>query len=106
MPAVTTGRQGRPYPVGIVPGVREDSPSGTTPPSAVLFDFHGTLVQVEDPGVWVREAAAACGGGLHPIAGAALADRVVAARPGGGPPPPPGPPPPAEGGGAGGPFEH
>jgi HAD superfamily hydrolase (TIGR01509 family) len=87
MPAVTTGRQGRPYPVGIVPGVREDSPSGTTPPSAVLFDFHGTLVQVEDPVVWVREAAAACGRDLDPIAVTALADRFVAAGRAGGPPP-------------------
>jgi HAD superfamily hydrolase (TIGR01509 family) len=87
MPAVTTGRQGRPYPVGIVPGVREDSPSGTTPPSAVLFDFHGTLVQVEDPVVWVREAAAACGRDLDPIAATALADRLVAAGRAGGPPP-------------------
>src|SRR2546423_3161544 len=87
MPAVTTGRQGRPYPVGIVPGVREDSPSGTTPPSAVLFDFHGTLVQVEDRGVGVRGAAAGGARALAPIGGTALADRLVAAGRAGGPPP-------------------
>jgi HAD superfamily hydrolase (TIGR01509 family) len=51
----------------------------------VLFDFHGTLVQVEDPVVWVREAAAACGRELDPIAATALADRLVAAGRAGGP---------------------
>jgi HAD superfamily hydrolase (TIGR01509 family) len=53
----------------------------------VLFDFHGTLVQVEDPVLWVREAAAACGRQLDPIAATALADRLVAAGRAGGPPP-------------------
>lgn len=53
----------------------------------MLFDFHGTLVQVEDPVVWVREAAAACGRELDPIAATALADRLVAAGRAGGPPP-------------------
>ena len=31
------------------------------PVDAVLFDFHGTLAQVEDPVAWVLAAAAACG---------------------------------------------
>jgi HAD superfamily hydrolase (TIGR01509 family) len=53
----------------------------------VLFDFHGTLVQVEDPVVWVREAAATCGRELDPITATALADRLVAAGRAGGPPP-------------------
>jgi HAD superfamily hydrolase (TIGR01509 family) len=51
----------------------------------VLFDFHGTLVQVEDPVVWVREAAAACGRELDRITATALADRLVAAGRAGGP---------------------
>jgi HAD superfamily hydrolase (TIGR01509 family) len=73
----------------MVPGVREDGRGepGSTPPSAVLFDFHGTLVQVEDAVVWVREAASSCGRQLEPIAATALADRLVAAGRAGGPPP-------------------
>jgi HAD superfamily hydrolase (TIGR01509 family) len=51
----------------------------------VLFDFHGTLVQVEDPVVWVQEAAAACGRNLDRITATALADRLVAAGRAGGP---------------------
>ncbi|GGL04034.1 HAD family hydrolase [Mangrovihabitans endophyticus] len=51
---------------------------------AVLFDFHGTLAQVEDPVVWVTSAAAACGRHLDRGAATALADRLVTAgRPGG-----------------------
>jgi len=67
--------------------VREDGRGepGNTPPSAVLFDFHGTLVQVEDPVVWVQEAAAACGRNLGRITATALADRLVAAGRAGGP---------------------
>jgi len=53
----------------------------------VLFDFHGTLVQVEDPVVWVQEAAAACGRQLDRIAATVLADRLVTAGRAGGPPP-------------------
>jgi HAD superfamily hydrolase (TIGR01509 family) len=39
------------------------APSGgsTRPIDAVLFDFHGTLCQVEDSLAWVRAAAAECG---------------------------------------------
>ena len=51
----------------------------------MLFDFHGTLVQVEDPVVWVQEAAAACGRNLGRITATALADRLVAAGRAGGP---------------------
>ncbi len=56
-------------------------------PSAVLFDFHGTLAQVEDPVLWVRAAAAACGRDLGRAAATALADRLVTAGRAGGPPP-------------------
>ena len=52
-------------------------PSRRRPVDAVLFDFHGTLAQVEDPVAWVLAAAAACGVDL---------DRVratVAGRPAG-----------------------
>jgi HAD superfamily hydrolase (TIGR01509 family) len=73
--------------IGIVPDVRHDGPPGTTPPSAVLFDFHGTLVQVEDPVEWVCAAAAACGRELTRPAATGLADRLVTAGRAGGPPP-------------------
>jgi HAD superfamily hydrolase (TIGR01549 family) len=51
----------------------------------VLFDFHGTLAQVEDPITWVRAAAAACGAAFDPLAATALADRLVTAGRAGGP---------------------
>ncbi|HKE65137.1 MAG TPA: HAD-IA family hydrolase [Micromonosporaceae bacterium] len=51
---------------------------------AVLFDFHGTLAQVEDPVTWVRAAAAECGVALDVGKATVLADRLVTAgRPGG-----------------------
>ncbi|MFB9236357.1 HAD family hydrolase [Plantactinospora siamensis] len=51
---------------------------------AVLFDFHGTLAQVEDPIGWVRAAAADRGVELDRARATALADRLVTAgRPGG-----------------------
>jgi HAD superfamily hydrolase (TIGR01509 family) len=53
----------------------------------VLFDFHGTLAQVEDPVVWVREAAAACGRELDRGTATVLADRLVTAGRAGGPAP-------------------
>ena len=68
-----------------MPTVEHEGPPGTTPPSAVLFDFHGTLAQVEDPVVWVREAAAACGRQLERATATALADRLVTAGRAGGP---------------------
>ncbi|MCU7726522.1 HAD-IA family hydrolase [Actinoplanes sp. KI2] len=51
---------------------------------AVLFDFHGTLAQVEDPIQWVQAAAVACGHELDRAKATMLADRLVmAGRPGG-----------------------
>lgn len=55
------------------------------PPHAVLFDFHGTLAQVEDPVHWVNAAAAECGVKLEPARATALADRLLAAGRAGGP---------------------
>jgi HAD superfamily hydrolase (TIGR01509 family) len=55
------------------------------PPHAVLFDFHGTLAQVESPVDWVTAAAGECGASLDPVRATALADRLVAAGRAGGP---------------------
>ncbi|MFC3744722.1 HAD family hydrolase [Paractinoplanes deccanensis] len=52
---------------------------------AVLFDFHGTLAQVEDPVTWVVAAAAACGHELDRGKATVLADRLVTAGRAGGP---------------------
>jgi HAD superfamily hydrolase (TIGR01509 family) len=52
---------------------------------AVLFDFHGTLAQVEDPVTGVVAAAAACGRELDRGRATALADRLVMAGRAGGP---------------------
>ncbi len=50
----------------------------------MLFTFHGTIAQVEDPVHWVRAAAADCGVDLDQMKATALADRLVTAgRPGG-----------------------
>ncbi|MEV4344701.1 HAD-IA family hydrolase [Actinoplanes sp. NPDC049596] len=54
---------------------------------AVLFDFHGTLAQVEDPVTWVVAAAAACGHTLERPKATILADRLVTAGRAGGPVP-------------------
>jgi HAD superfamily hydrolase (TIGR01509 family) len=54
---------------------------------AVLFDFHGTLAQVEDPVTWVIAAAAACGRELDRGRATVLADRLVMAGRAGGPVP-------------------
>lgn len=51
----------------------------------MLFDFHGTLAQVEDPVTWVVAAAAACGRHLDRGRATALADRLVMAGRAGGP---------------------
>jgi len=53
----------------------------------VLFDFHGTLAQVEDPVAWVLAAAAACGADLDRARATILADRLVTAGRAGGPKP-------------------
>ncbi|MFG3644856.1 HAD family hydrolase [Micromonospora sp. NPDC047762] len=70
----------------------QTSPPGTTerrasrrPVKAVLFDFHGTLAQVEDPQRWVSEAAAACGVTLDRVRATSLADRLLTAGRAGGP---------------------
>ncbi|WP_371687546.1 HAD family hydrolase [Micromonospora sp. KC721] len=55
------------------------------PVEAVLFDFHGTLAQVEEPHEWVRQAAAACGVTLERMRATVLADRLVTAGRAGGP---------------------
>jgi HAD superfamily hydrolase (TIGR01509 family) len=52
---------------------------------AVLFDFHGTLAQVEEPVAWVLAAAATCGAELDRGRATALADRLVMAGRAGGP---------------------
>ena len=52
---------------------------------AVLFDFHGTLAQVEDAVTWVIAAATACGTELSRTRATALADRLVMAGRAGGP---------------------
>jgi HAD superfamily hydrolase (TIGR01509 family) len=57
------------------------------PVDGVLFDFHGTIAQVESPVEWVNAAAAACGATLDPIRATSLADRLVAAGRAGGPKP-------------------
>jgi HAD superfamily hydrolase (TIGR01509 family) len=51
----------------------------------VLFDFHGTLAQVEDPVAWVHAAAAECGVTLPEPRATVLADRLVTAGRAGGP---------------------
>jgi HAD superfamily hydrolase (TIGR01549 family) len=52
---------------------------------AVLFDFHGTLAQVEEPVAWVLAAAASCGRELDRGRATILADRLVTAGRAGGP---------------------
>jgi HAD superfamily hydrolase (TIGR01509 family) len=71
----------------VVPDVAEstDHPPHPRPVDAVLFDFHGTLAQVEDPVTWVIAAAAACGRPLDRGPATALADRLVTAGRAGGP---------------------
>jgi HAD superfamily hydrolase (TIGR01509 family) len=53
----------------------------------VLFDFHGTIAQVEDPVEWVLAAAAECGASLDLMLATSLADRLVTAGRAGGPRP-------------------
>jgi HAD superfamily hydrolase (TIGR01509 family) len=83
---------GPPGPLGIVHGVPDAAESTDHPPhtsrrqvDAVLFDFHGTLAQVEDPVIWVTAAAAACGAALDRGRATVLADRLVTAGRAGGP---------------------
>jgi HAD superfamily hydrolase (TIGR01509 family) len=69
------------------PGSSRPDPSQPDPsrPEAVLFDFHGTLVQVEDAIAWVVAAAAECGVRLDRARATGLADRLVTAGRAGGP---------------------
>jgi HAD superfamily hydrolase (TIGR01509 family) len=53
----------------------------------VLFDFQGTIAQVEDPVEWVLAAASECGTTLDPLLATSLADRLVTAGRAGGPRP-------------------
>jgi HAD superfamily hydrolase (TIGR01509 family) len=75
--------------VGIVLGVHQDGLARPAPqrPSGVLFDFHGTLAQVEDAVAWVLAAAADRGRDLDRAAATVLADRLVTAGRAGGPKP-------------------
>jgi HAD superfamily hydrolase (TIGR01509 family) len=57
------------------------------PVEAVLFDFHGTLAQVEDAVEWVLAAALACGATLERARATVLADRLVTVGRAGGPVP-------------------
>jgi HAD superfamily hydrolase (TIGR01509 family) len=66
---------------------RKEPPPHPRPMEAVLFDFHGTLAQVEDPVDGVLAAATACGALLDPARATGLADRLVAAGWVGGPMP-------------------
>lgn len=52
---------------------------------AVLFDFHGTLAQVEDARDWVLAAATSCGVTLERMRATVLADRLLTAGRAGGP---------------------
>ena len=69
------------------PGEPTFNPPDARPIEAVLFDFHGTLAQVEDPIRWVTEAAATCGVCLDRGRATVLADRLVTAGRAGGPRP-------------------
>jgi HAD superfamily hydrolase (TIGR01509 family) len=79
--------------VGMVHGVPEEPanvpfvPQRRQPVEAVLFDFHGTIAQVEDAIEWVTAAAAACGTSLDRMLATSLADRLVTAGRAGGPRP-------------------
>ncbi|MFD0744255.1 HAD family hydrolase [Phytohabitans flavus] len=62
-----------------------DSRPTRSPLEAVLFDFHGTLAQVEDAIDWVVAAAEECGVALDRGRATVLADRLVTAGRAGGP---------------------
>jgi HAD superfamily hydrolase (TIGR01509 family) len=68
--------------VDAAPDPREVSRRRT---EAVLFDFHGTLAQVEDAREWVLAAAGACGVSLERMRATILADRLLTAGRAGGP---------------------
>jgi HAD superfamily hydrolase (TIGR01509 family) len=62
-------------------------PHQRQPVEAVLFDFHGTIAQVEDAVEWVVAAASDCGTSLDRVLATSLADRLVTAGRAGGPRP-------------------
>jgi HAD superfamily hydrolase (TIGR01509 family) len=72
-------------------GVPDDSEAPVPPPTgyprveAVLFDFHGTLAQVESPVARVLAAAAECGTTLDRGRATVLADRLTTVGLAGGP---------------------
>ncbi|MFG2102926.1 HAD family hydrolase [Micromonospora echinaurantiaca] len=70
-----------PAPVSAAAGPR----ASRRPVKAVLFDFHGTLAQVEEAREWVLAAAATCGVTLERARATALADRLLTAGRAGGP---------------------
>ena len=74
---------GSSVPLGNVHGV----PHAPRQVDAVLFDFHGTLAQVEEPVTWVVAAAAACGAQLDRGRATVLADQLLTAGRAGGPVP-------------------
>jgi HAD superfamily hydrolase (TIGR01509 family) len=80
----------------MVLGVPDSADSPPGPPGrpdprrlvdAVLFDFHGTLAQVEDSVAWVQQAALSCDVELDRGRATVLADRLVTAGRAGGPRP-------------------
>jgi HAD superfamily hydrolase (TIGR01509 family) len=71
----------------MVLGVPERESFARRPVDAVLLDFHGTIAQVEEPVVWVRAAAEACGVSLDRGRATVLADRLLTAGRAGGPRP-------------------
>lgn len=81
----------------MVHGVPDDSsppsptaksePAGCWPAQAVLFDFHGTLAQVESPVARVLAAASDCGVTLDRARATVLADRLTMVGLAGGPVP-------------------
>jgi HAD superfamily hydrolase (TIGR01549 family) len=62
-------------------------PDEKHPVEAVLFDFHGTIAQVEDAVDWVLAAARECGTNLDRLLATSIADRLVTAGRAGGPRP-------------------
>jgi HAD superfamily hydrolase (TIGR01509 family) len=68
-----------------VPDSSTHPPPQRRPADAVLFDFHGTIAQVEDSVDWVLAAALECGVTLEHARAVALADQLVTAGRAGGP---------------------
>jgi HAD superfamily hydrolase (TIGR01509 family) len=74
--------------LGVPENAEPPSPTRHSPDhriEAVLFDFHGTLGQVEDEVDWVVSAAEACDVALDRTRATGLADRLVTAGRAGGP---------------------